>query len=79
MAHYKSDNRMRGNRYDGKYVKGPHTIMMPGLHAANNTRRQCRAPARDARHQGCWPDLHRHRPSGHGCNGVGLKGSHRRA
>ncbi|KAG0550171.1 hypothetical protein BDA96_01G316200 [Sorghum bicolor] len=53
--------------------------MMPGLHAANNTRRQCRAPARDARHQGCSPDLHRHRPSGHGCNGVGLKGSHRRA
>jgi len=23
MAHYKSDNRVRGNRYDGKYVKGP--------------------------------------------------------
>ena len=24
MTHYKSDNRVRGNRYDGKYVKGPH-------------------------------------------------------
>jgi len=23
MAHYKSDNRVRDNRYDGKYVKGP--------------------------------------------------------
>jgi len=23
MAHYKSDNQVRGNRYDGKYVKGP--------------------------------------------------------
>ena len=23
MTHYKNDNRARGNRYDGKYVKGP--------------------------------------------------------
>jgi len=26
MAHYKSDNQMRGNRYDGKYVKGPYYL-----------------------------------------------------